>query len=95
MLLTVATEVVEDSESLEEVRLILEGLRGDRLVSRSSVELLLLTVALLSLEAMTLTLVEAAAAVVTRWTGAETVANIMVRTSSCELDLTRGGADPN
>lgn len=52
-LLTVATEAVEDRESLEEVRLILEGLSGDRLVSRSSEELLLLTVILFSLEART------------------------------------------
>ena len=96
MLFTVATEVVEESESLEEVRLILEGLRGDRFVSRSSVELLLLTVILLSREAMTLTvLAELAVTGVTRWTGAVTVASIMVRRSSCELDLTRGGVDPN
>ena len=96
MLFTVATEVVEESESLEEVRLILEGLRGDRFVSRSSVELLLLTVILLSREAMTLTvLAELAVTGVTRWTGADTVASIMVRRSSCELDLTRGGVDPN
>ena len=72
MLFTVATEVLEESESLEEVRLILEGLRGDRFVSRSSVELLLLTVILLSREAMTLTvLAELAVTGVTRWTGAE------------------------
>ncbi len=62
ILLTVAAEAVEDNESLDEVRLILEGLSGDRLVSRSSVELLLLTAPLLlmlllfSLEAMTRTL---------------------------------------
>jgi len=95
ILLTVAAEAVEDRESLEEVRLIFEGLSGDRLVSRSSVEELLLTVILLSLEAMTLTLMLAEEAGAARWTGADTAALIMFRSSSWELDLTRGGGEPN
>jgi hypothetical protein len=98
ILLTVAAEALEERESLEEVRLILEGLSGDRLVSRSSVELLLLTVILFSLEAMTLTLLaEEVEEVgpVTWWTGADTAVLIMLRSSSWELDLTRGGEEPN
>jgi hypothetical protein len=96
ILLTVAAEALEERESLEEVRLILEGLSGDRLVSRSSEELLLLTVILLSLEAMTLTLLaEEEVGAMTWWTGADTAALIMLRSSSWELDLTRGGEEPN
>jgi hypothetical protein len=51
--LTVFTEAVEDIESLLEARLIdLDGLIGDRFVSRSSEDVLIL---LFSLEAMVLT----------------------------------------
>ena len=50
---TVFTEVLEDNESLLEVMLIFDGLRGDRLVSRSSVDVLALP---LNFEAMVRTL---------------------------------------
>ena len=75
---TVMFDAVEDKESLLDVRLILEGLMGDRCAaSRASIDELIL---LLNLEAMART------PPVGLCTGA---ADII---SSCEDDLTRGGA---
>ena len=90
--LTVLTEAVEDRESLLEVRLmvgVLEGLNGDRLVSRSSVEVLIIILAL-SLVARARTLCTLAVAVVGG--GATPDEEGFSAMSSWELDFTRAAA---